>query len=418
MVALAYRGQRSHDRVQVERGLLALERITNDFSQGLHANEATVGFEMIAPTLVAEAREFGLIKQHEERILGPLGEQRRTKLDLFRGKKISRYISAALSAEMAGQDGQYMLDIENLQERNGSIGHSPSATAYYVLNIKPGDERALKYLRDVTNLRGGAPDLIPFDVFEAAWVLWNFSLVDDWSKEIKILFSPLLDFLRKGWKEGVGIGFSTSYSIPDGDITSFTYKILSHFGESPDIEAVLSFEEKDNFRTYHFESHSSPSTNIHALSALRRAGFNLSSPPVQKILNYLTKMRVKGAYWFDKWHLSPYYTTAHAIIALSGLADQIVSPAIDWILQTQNPNGSWGYQLPSAEETAYCIQALKIWRQHGGKIPKDVMKNAIAWLEGNSEPPYPPLWIGKGLYIPELVVRSVILSALLISDEG
>jgi hypothetical protein len=28
------------------------------------------------------------------------------------------------------------------------------------------------------------------------------------------------------------------------------------------------------------------------------------------------------------------------------------------------------------------------------------------------DPPYPPLWIGKSLYSPGLVVRSAILSAL------
>ena len=135
MISLTYRGRRSRDKIQIERGLRALEIITSGATQGLRSdpNGATVGFEMIIPTLVAEAEKIGLIKQQGERILGRLAKQRKIKLDLIKDKKINRYITASFSSEMAGQDGISMLDIENLQEPNGSVGHSPSATAYYVL---------------------------------------------------------------------------------------------------------------------------------------------------------------------------------------------------------------------------------------------------------------------------------------------
>jgi halimadienyl-diphosphate synthase len=93
-------------------------------------NGATVGFEMIAPTLAAEAEKLGIIKNQGDRILGRLSRQRAKKLSYLRGKMISRNVTMAFSAEMAGIDGQHMLDIENLQESNGSVGVSPSATAY------------------------------------------------------------------------------------------------------------------------------------------------------------------------------------------------------------------------------------------------------------------------------------------------
>jgi halimadienyl-diphosphate synthase len=420
MIALTYRGRRSQDRLQIERGLLALEAITGDVADRLRSdsNGPTVGFEMIVPTLVAEAESLGLIQRQGEKILGRLNEERRIKLSLLKGKLVNRRITAAFSAEMAGQDGQHMLDIENLQEANGSVGHSPSATAYFSLYVRPGDQAALRYLRTTADPRGGAPDLHPFDIFEAAWVLWNFSLIGSWDDATQALFQPLLERLKLGWKIGEGIGLSIGYSVPDGDDTSFVYEVLSRFGEPPDIQTVLAFEEKENFRTYQFEATSSNSINIHALGALRQAGFDLSSSPVQKILSYLMRTRVENAYWFDKWNLSPYYTTAHAIIAGAGFADEIMRPAVEWILRTQNPNGAWGYHFPSAEETAYCIQALEIWRQHGGRVTKDVITRAANWLQEHSEPPYRPLWIGKGLYAPELVVRSAILSALLIAQTG
>jgi halimadienyl-diphosphate synthase len=404
----------------VERGLLALEKIIEGANVGLPAdsNGATVGFEMIVPTLIAEAEQLGIIQQQGETLLGQLGHLRKKKLSLLKGKMINRSITAAFSAEMAGMDGQQLLDIENLQESNGSVGHSPSATAYYASYVNEGDTKALNYLRNMTDHRGGVPDLFPFDVFETGWVLWNFSLVDNWDDQTKIMFRSMIDFLKKGWRSGKGIGLSNGYSIPDGDDTSFVYELLARFGKPSDIETVLTFEENDHFRTYHLEANSSNSVNIHALGALRKAEVEVGSHSVQKILNYLKKSRVANAYWLDKWNLTPFYTTAHAIIACAGFADDIVTPSVQWILDNQNKNGSWGIQFPTAEETAYCIQALNIWNQNEGRVPKDSIKRARTWLKDHVEPPYPPLWIGKGLYSPELVVRSAIISALLLAEEA
>ncbi|HNA54748.1 MAG TPA: hypothetical protein PLE39_13355, partial [Anaerolineales bacterium] len=57
MIALTQQGKRTHDKKQIERGLLALERITDNATQGLSSAPSgpTVGFELITPTLVAEA---------------------------------------------------------------------------------------------------------------------------------------------------------------------------------------------------------------------------------------------------------------------------------------------------------------------------------------------------------------------------
>lgn len=413
MIALTHRGRRGQDKKQIDKGLEALERIVAGATQGLLSdpNGATVGFEMIVPNLVAEAENLGIIKKQGERILGRLSRQRKAKLALIKDKKINRQITAAFSAEMAGLDGQSMLDIENLQEQNGSVGHSPSATAYFALHVKPHDEAALKYLHDVA-VDGGAPDLHPFDVFETTWVLWNLSLCPGWSADTVQQFQPLIRFLKQNWKPKAGIGLSVGYSIPDGDDTAFVYEVLSKLGQAPDLEALLSFEKEEHFRTYHFEANSSASVNIHMLSALRMAGFPLEHPSIQKILAYLKKVKFAGKYWFDKWHLSPYYTTSHAIIACAGYADALVENSIEWILSTQNANGGWGQQMATAEETAYALQALSIWRQKGGKVPTIAIHNGAKWLQEHIQPPYAPLWIGKGLYCPEIVVNSSIVSAL------
>jgi hypothetical protein len=314
---------------------------------------------------------------------------------------------------MAGDDGLRLLDIPNLQEDNGSIGHSPSATAYYALSICPGDQDALSYLHKVARKNGGVPDVAPFDNFERSWALWNLSLAASLDLDVILQCQPHLDFLENAWKPKQGAGWAAGYTVKDADDTGVTYEVLARFDRPANVEVVLSYEEEDHFRCFPLEANPSVSANIHVLGALRSAGFPVSHPSVQKVLKFLHST----AFWFDKWHSSPYYPTAHAIIACAGYADEIVADAIPWILQTQNSDGSWGYYMPTAEETAYCLQALSIWHAAGHDVSYNDLKRGSDWLLENMQPPYPPLWIGKCLYSPDLVVRSTILSALMLVSE-
>jgi halimadienyl-diphosphate synthase len=118
----------------------------------------------------------------------------------------------------------------------------------------------------------------------------------------------------------------------------------------------------------------------------------------------------------DKWHASAYYPTAHAIIACAGFENDLVTKSVEWILKTQNSNGSWGTYIPTAEETAYAMQALWVWNQKAARIPRSVFKNGARWLLENLDRPYPPLWIGKCLYNPRLVIRSAVISALALTQ--
>jgi halimadienyl-diphosphate synthase len=417
MIALTQRGRRAYDKLQIEKGLIALERITSGATQGLASdpNGATVGFEMIAPTLVAEAEKLGIIKQQGERILGRLSSMRTQKLSKLAGRKINRYVTPAFSAEMAGLDGQHMLDIENLQEANGSIGQSPSATAYYVSSVRNGDSLGINYIKQAIGIDKGAPDLFPFDVYERAWVLWNLSLVDHWSKDTHLLMTPHFEYLKNSWKTGSGIGFSAEYSIPDGDDTIITYELLKKNGYEIDIESVLNFEEPEYFRCYYLEVGVSPSVNIHALMALHEYGLELSHPTIQKIFGFLESQK-NDMYWVDKWNSSPFYSSAHYVIACSMYKYEMAKNTVDWIIKSQRPDGSWGHFHPTAEETAYCLQALCLWNKKFG-VPNNVIQKGRAWLIEHLAPPYPPIWIGKGLYSAELVARSSILSAMRLTEE-
>jgi halimadienyl-diphosphate synthase len=418
MIVLTRRGRRAADRAQIEKGLIALEQITSGATQGLAAdpNGATVGFEMIAPTLVREAEQLGIIEQQGDRILGRLGRMRDLKMAKLAGYKINRFITPAFSAEMTGTDNLQLLDVEQLQEKNGSVGNSPAATAHFMLNIRPGDAAALSYLHNIAR-DGGAPFAAPFDIFERSWVLWNLSLTGDLDQEMKELIRPHLDYLEHDWNPKGGVSFSDSYTPEDGDDTSIAFEVLSRFGRNVDIKTVLGYEEERYFRCYPLEANSSVSVNIHVLCALRQAGLGKNHPSVQKVVKFLRQMRQQGNFWLDKWHTSPFYATSHAVIALYGIDDNMCTAAVDWILSNQQADGAWGTIHSSAEETAYCIQGLKLWQRYGGKVPIGRIEQAAYWLERNAEPPYAPLWIGKVLYCPEHVVKSAILSALIMAKQ-
>jgi halimadienyl-diphosphate synthase len=331
---------------------------------------------------------------------------------------INRFVTVAFSAEMAGPDGLHLLDADHLQEANGSVGHSPSATAYFALRVRPNDANALAYLRGITTDTGGVPDVAPFDVFEQAWTLWNLSLLAPLDEGMVRLCQTHLNFLQKAWNPDKGIGYAAGYTPKDGDDTGLVFDVLTRFERNADLAAVLRYEQEDHYRCYELEANPSISANVHILSALRQAGLPVSHPSVRKVLRFLARVQTIRLFWFDKWHSSPYYPTAHLVIACAGYAEDLVDNAVYWILETQNRDGSWGYYMPTAEETAYCLQALVIWKRNGHEVPDHALRRGAAWLRAHLDEPTPPLWIGKCLYCPVLVVRSAMLSALLLVAQG
>jgi halimadienyl-diphosphate synthase len=414
MIALMHRGRRAHDKLQIENGLNALERITSGATQGLASdpNGATIGFEMIAPTLVAEAEKLGIIKQQGDRILGRLSKLRAMKMEKLAGRKINYMFTPAFSSEMAGMDGQAILDIDNLQEENGSVANSPSATAYFAAYLKPGEDKAMAYLHKWMDADGGLPNASPFDVFEPAWTLWNLKLIPDLDAETIKLCQTHLDGLQNQWDPKAGIAHTSKYAPKDGDDSALTFETLSLFGRTVDIQGVLGYEEDEYFRCFALEANPSISANIHVLGALREGGFEQNHPSVQKVLKFLKANRNQNHSWFDKWHASPFYATSHAIILGHGYDKEMCESAVAWITKSQNSSGSWGFYKPTAEETAYSIQALCIWKRAGYKVEEGVIELGLNWLLEHTQPPYTPLWIGKALYCPELVVQASILSAI------
>jgi halimadienyl-diphosphate synthase len=399
------------DELRLRRAAMALDTMI----QGLGADPVeTIGFEMIMPTLLDEVESLEWGPNQGSQTLNHLRRHREAKLASLPEGVINRHVTVAFSAEMVGTGGIHLLDLENLQEENGSIAYNPAATAFFARYVRRGDPAAVRYLESVSS-GGAVPYTAPIDVFELSWTLWNLGYQGPGQEHQRI--QEHLDYLESLWIPGQGIAAVSNLSLTDGDTTALVYDVLLRYGRKVDLDGVMHYDAGDHFRCFSLEANPSISTNIHVLGALRRAGLGLDQRPVQAILAFLERTQTLQMFWCDKWHASPYYATAHAILALAGEKVPFLDDAIFWILATQNKDGSWGYYMPTAEETAYCLQALVVWRRWGGQVPLHAIERAAAWLERHSEPPYVPLWIGKSLYAPVLVVRSAILGALALARE-
>jgi hypothetical protein len=122
---------------------------------------------------------------------------------------------------------------------------------------------------------------------------------------------------------------------------------------------------------------------------------------IQKILHLPAKSKGENPFWVDKWHASAYYPPPMRSWPVLGFDDELVVRSVDWILKTQNSDGSWGTYIPTAEETAYAMQALWVWNEKGGQSTKIRIQKRSALAHEHLDQPYPPLWIGKCLYNPQ-----------------
>lgn len=364
----------------------------------------TIAFALVVPPLLTEAGELGL-----EQLPGPAAVRARL-LSRAPAGKVNNRTPFTFSAEMARPDGLRALDLDNLQAPNGSVGLSPAATAFFA-QASAKNAEALAYLRSMVGPDGGVPNVGPADVFEAAWTLWNLGLAglgpDD----------RLVQIVEQAWASGRGVTFGTGFRPEDGEDTAVAYEALTVSGVDVDLEAVLAYQGTEHFYTWPIERTPSLMTNVQALSALRAAGMDPDHPAVATVLGHLVRVQDPAGCWLDKWHLSAYYATGHAVVATAGLLP--VERAIGWLLDTQRLDGAWGTHLPTAEETAYALQALVVARRDGVPVPPGALRGGYRWLAEHAEGPYPWLRVGKVLYALDATVRATVLSALtMVEQEG
>ncbi len=373
--------------------------------------QETVSFEILFPALMNEAEHLGLNLPYREKFFEPLKEK---KLKLAISELIAlKNSTVTFSLEFLGEYASENL-LRQAQNVNGSISNSPSATSF--LLTKFFNENAYNYLNRVLDFNSGSSmTLYPFDVFETAWVIEYFQKA---GIPIEEYYNKKLKDLAKLWTEK-GISMSKFYYSEDLDDSTTVYNILKKSNQKVDIKVFKKYESTTHFNCYPSELSPSPLVNIKVLNLLKQDNeYPEQHDAVEKIIKFLYKERVQQAYWIDKWNISPYYCTGLALEAIEELDPKLSNNALDWLIKTQNFNGSWGNGNGNLEETSYAIQALIHYHENVEKIDTSIIYNGLKNLEYNYHINfYPELWLGKGLYCPFNVVKASVLAALYLGKK-
>jgi len=368
----------------------------------------TVGFELVLPELVRQAKALQIQLPYEDWAF----------VEGIRADKLARIPPIALyggtttlttSLEYLGDRVALSL-VGRCQASNGSFGASPAATAYVYMRQPDGSASNFLQQALASPGDGGVAFLHPFRMYDLAWVLRALLPFKDelssYSSAVDSLFSYWTSQGMHDLKAGI---------VPDCDSTAVAAEVLQATGRRVDSSILELFEADDFFYTYAFERNQSVTTNAHVLSAVR----DLASSPshrriIVKLTHYLGRSRT-DATWQDKWHVSPFYATAEVIRSLVGLANELVRPAIEWILASQHTGGGWGFEDGTPEETALVIEALTVAGDNDPSIRglvREPLERGASFLVAHLNDSPAPLWIGKALYAPHDIVRAIELGSL------
>lgn len=364
----------------------------------------TAGFELVFPSLLERARGLGIELPYEG--FSWLHDLRRRKLDLLAllGGNLGH---AVYNLEAFEQLPDSVLD-GSAQSQDGSFGCSPASTAGVLETLD--NAAALRYLRGelAASGDGSVGTVRPFQVFERAWILADVQRTGVDFPELK----PEIDRLREEWTPR-GVGMASTGIPGDGDCTALAFTVLSEAGHRVEASAMEHYRRESGYVTYPFELNASLSCNAHVLTALRRTA-DADEGAVRCALEALRANRSHDGAWYDKWHISPYYTTGHAIEAVHGLDETLCRDAVDWLVRTQRPDGGWGIGGSSGEETAYALTGLLSAEDHLDEAGLAAIEAGAAHLAAWADTTeHPELWVGKSLYAPLLVIRGLILCTLL-----
>jgi halimadienyl-diphosphate synthase len=364
----------------------------------------TMGFEMAVPYLLEQAAAKGFDLPYED--WAGLREAREAKLALIpRERLLGEPTSLMYSLETVPPDPA-LRALERFTGPDGSLANSPSATA--ALWTATGGPLPA-YLNHVSGLDadGGVPSLYPTEAFELAWVLHHLQLAGLLEPD-----TPGIGKLARLVGPRGRMGLSQTFPLPDPDDSAMALLVLHAAGYDvvERLDGLLAFEGKDCFFTYPGERDGSVTPNARVLEAL---SLRPGAYPAQrrKIVDFLLASRREGAWWYDKWHVSPYYATAQVTFALTTATDVPMRATGRWLLDTQRPDGSWGgYRDGTPEETGYAVLNLDALARRGFKVPAATWERAGRYLVDHLDGPFPELWVGRSLYTPLAVVRAAVLA--------
>jgi squalene-hopene/tetraprenyl-beta-curcumene cyclase len=139
--------------------------------------------------------------------------------------------------------------------------------------------------------------------------------------------------------------------------------------------------------------------SAHVLESLGLRGYKPSFPPLQRGLAYLKRAQEPDGSWWGRWGVNYIYGAGAVLPALEAVGEDMGQPyirrAVEWVKSHQNPDGGWGedihsYIEPSTKgqghstpsQTAWALMALLA--AGGGK--SEVVQRGVNYLIETQNP--------------------------------
>jgi hypothetical protein len=393
-------------------------------SEAIHrlegADEGITSDHLVA-MLLEEAREAGMEIPYEHSPHRPMGPLKKL---LLSWRCVDPEHPVGHFVELLGRFPSQKRVTQNLQMPDGSIMNSTSSTAAsIVFDSRLERDHAyydkLIYLRDSMVDGGGVRHFWDLDVMETAYGLYNLMRAG----YPQHLISKRVALLEENWGAD-GLGFSRHFRASDLDDTALGHIVLNYVGREPDPKVFDAYWEGDHFVTYTVESRGRPGPNIHALEALALSSHPDKDNLIDATLRWLRGEMVAGNHFVDEWHLSPAYATSHAIFAFHLTEETLMERCVDYFLDTQRDDGSWGNisngnGLGTIEETAFALQGLLYYDRNVRRVDPEVVHNGIGFILDNYPTvQYPEMWVSKVLYAPGNIIESLVQGVLHMFRHG
>lgn len=381
--------------------------------------DLTIGFELVAATLVKEAcaRGFKL-----ESLLEDTKKLQHEKLSKVPPHMLyAPTLSLGFSLEFLGPKGLDVEQARGLKLPNGSIGASVAATAYFARET--GDPDAYEHLTQLVKAHG--PEAIPFgtpaQLWATIWLLFHVHMsgfFPELGSELEKHFKFILDNIKS-----YGLAWSSAVSYGDSDDSSVGFMVLHEGGYKVDWSPLAQYERSNGFVGFLAERGPSVTANAHVLDAIHGRPYSGGAKSVDKAAEFLLAQRLQDGYWTDKWHASPFYATSCSVRALLHWKADCVRPSLAWLMKTQNEDGGWGwFKGSTSEETAYALHALAAGCSAGLPVERSVLARGLEFLaskDGIQSAETPArMWISKGLYCSPAVVRSAVIAAQVLCAQA
>lgn len=407
-------------QIAPDKILKGIDYINLNLRNLIRDHHDTIGFELLLPSLVSTSEKLGIrFSRSNQKVIERYRELANKKLKKIPLETLYS-IKSNISHSIEFLEG-YDVDLNRIsicqQLANGSFGNSPAATSFIVTHTK--NSKAEDYLRSLLQkFHTFVPSIYPFEIFEKAWILDSLNYASLDLPEI----ATIVDYLCNNWNRTYGITISETFPFYDLDDTSLVFKVLNERRITLSTDIFKYYKKEGFYVCFPFELDPSVSTYVHFLGALNTINNQYDDFLKDRalIIEFLYKNQEAEGYWFDKWHISPYYTTSHLIIELfkfnSGVS-KTFDKGVNWLLSSQKSSGGWGYfERETLEETAYAIQALIYLHSNTKqKTYFDAIKKGFDYILKQSEDrsylnDY--LWIDKGLYATYSINRVLLLSLM------